>query len=160
MKTKTLAYLLMLGLVAGAPMAFAQDEQPAAEETTEATAEATEEAQPDEKAIKKEARRYWQVKTARMKKGISMLKKVKNAKTSKKVTKALTKLAEKELVAPESNEYTDVVERTFAPIVEKYTEQLDEQLERIETLDSSMFGTSDSDKAMTPELKAAVDKLK
>lgn len=159
----------MLGLIASTPMAFSQDDQQPTKEATAtestkdttATTEETTEAEPDEKAIKKEARRYWQVKTARMKKGVSILKKIKNEKTAKKAVKSLEKLTKTELKKPESNEFTDAVEQAFAPQVEKYTEQLEDHIERLKKQDeSNKTFNPDADKLVSDELTNAVNKLK
>ena len=153
---KIAAYLLLFGLCVTTPMVYAQEDAP---ETTEETTAA--EPTLDEKAIKKEARRYWSAKMAIKKKAVSILKKVKDQKSAKKAAKSLEKLCAKELKAPESNEYSEAVERSFIQHIEKYDEQIDEQVERIDEIGGgySMSGQA-NDKAMTDELQAAINKVK
>jgi hypothetical protein len=155
---KIAAYLLLLGLCVTTPMVYAQEDA-APETTTEETAAA--EPTIDEKAVKKQARRYWQTKMATKKKAVSILKKVKDVKSAKKAAKSLEKLCKKEVKAPESNEFTDAVERSFLMHIEKLDEQLDEQVERIDGLGGGYSASGEqNEKPMTDELKAAIDKVK
>ncbi len=152
---KTIAYLLLLGLFVGTPMVFAQDD--AAPETTEETA-----AEPvvDQKALKKAANRYWSTKMARMKKTASVLKKVKDKKSAKKATKTIEGLCKKELNRPEDSEFMDAAEKRFSMHIDKLNEQIDEELERIDGISDYSNGGNQSDPVMSPELKAAIDKVR
>lgn len=153
---KTIAYLLLLGLFAGTPLVFAQDD--AEPETTEETAA---EPEVDVKALKKEANRYWSVKMARMKKAATTLKKVKDKKSAKKAAKSIEKLCKKENKRPEDSEYMDAAEKRFMIHIEKIEAQLDDEIDRIESLGGSAMGYGgSSEKAMTDELSAAIKKVR
>lgn len=152
---KTLAYLLLLGLFVGTPMALAQDD--VAPEETEETSPA--EPEVDVKALKKAANRYWSTKMNRMKKTVTLLKKVKDKKSSKKVAKSIEKLCKKENPKPEDSEYMQAAENRFAMHIDRFNTQIDEEIERIEELGSSAMG-GNPEVAMTDELKAAINKAR
>ena len=86
---KTIAYLLMFGLILGTPMIYAQDD--AEPEKTEEVSEEQAEPEVDVKALKKAANKYWSTKMARKKKAVAILKKVKDEKSAKKAGKNLVK---------------------------------------------------------------------
>ena len=164
---KPLAYLMLLGLFACTSMVFAQDDaEPATTEEAAAEEESAEEKEPevDEKALKKAANRYWSTKMARKKKAHSILKKVKDKKSGKKAAKQLVKLynldgkSKKETPKPEDSEFMDAAEKRFAPHIEKLDAKIEEEQERIEELDSTAMGMSDSDSgAMNDDLRKGIE---
>lgn len=170
---KPFAYLTLFGLFACTPMVFAQDD--AAPATTEETAaedeNATEEEpQVDEKALKKAANRYWNMKVARKKKAAGILKKVKDKKSAKKAGKALVKLfdlgseekgkgkskgkkegkkdgkkdgkkeGKKDAFLLEDNEFMEDAERRYAVQIDKLNAKIEEEKKRIEELDNTAMG--------------------
>lgn len=175
---KFIAYILLCGMFAVAPMSLAQEDSamgttvnpnpPEKAETT--TEETTEEAEPkvDEKALKKAANRYWKSQMERKKKGVSILKKVKDKKTARKAAKSLTKLTaapkkgkdgkdgKDKNARPEDSEFMDAAEKRFLPHIEKLDEAIEEEVARIEEIKE--WGSNES--AMTDELKSAINTLK
>ena len=120
---KTIAYLLMFGLILGTPMVYAQDE--AEPEKTEEVTEEQAEPEVDEKALKKAANKYWSTKMARKKKAVGILKKVKDEKSAKKAGKNLAKLynltgKKKDAPKPEDSEYMEAAEKRFQSHIEAY----------------------------------------
>ena len=159
---KTIAYLLMFGLIAGTPMVYAQDDAAA---DTEAT---TEQAEPevDVKALKKAANKYWSAKMAKKKKAVAILKKVKDEKSAKKAGRNLVKLynldgKKKDAPKPEDSEYMDAAEKRFLPHIEKLDEAIDEEVDRIEELGSGSmgYGSSTGD-IMTDDLRKGIEAAK
>ena len=168
---KAIVYLLMFGMFGCMSLTMAQDEaepatteQPAAEENTE---ENTEEAEPevDEKALKKAANRYWSTKMAKKKKALSILKKVKDSKSSKKAARQLAKLfnldgKKKEAPRPEDSEIMDAAERRFQSHIEKLDTAISEESERISELDNTgmgSFGSGSSEATMSGELQKGIE---
>lgn len=173
---KFIAYILLCGMFAVAPMSLAQEDSamgstvnPNPPEKAETTTEeeTTEEAEPkvDEKALKKAANRYWKSQMERKKKGVSILKKVKDKKTARKAAKSLTKLTaapkkgkdgKDKNARPEDSEFMDAAEKRFLPHIEKLDEAIEEEVARIEEIKD--WGSNES--AMTDELKSAINTLK
>lgn len=172
---KFIAYILLCGMFAVAPMSLAQEDSamgttvnpnpPEKAETT--TEETTEEAEPkvDEKALKKAANRYWKSQMDKRKKGVSILKKVKDKKTARKAAKSLAKLTaapkkgkdgKDKNAKPEDSEFMDAAEKRFLPHIEKLDEAIDEEVARIEEIKE--WGSNES--AMTDELKSAINSLR
>ena len=172
---KFIAYILLCGMFAVAPMSLAQEDSamgttvnpnpPEKAETT--TEETTEEAEPkvDEKALKKAANRYWKSQMDKRKKGVSILKKVKDKKTARKAAKSLAKLTaapkkgkdgKDKNAKPEDSEFMDAAEKRVLPHIEKLDEAIDEEVARIEEIKE--WGSNES--AMTDELKSAINSLR
>jgi hypothetical protein len=160
---KTIAYLLMFGLILGTPMVYAQDE--AEPEKTEEVSEEQAEPEVDEKALKKAANKYWSTKMARKKKAVGILKKVKDEKSAKKAGKNLAKLynltgKKKDAPKPEDSEYMEAAEKRFQSHIEKLDEAIDEEVKRIEELGSTAMGDSSNDDIMTEELRKGIEAAK
>lgn len=160
---KTIAYLLMFGLILGTPMVYAQDE--AEPEKTEEVTEEQAEPEVDEKALKKAANKYWSTKMARKKKAVGILKKVKDEKSAKKAGKNLAKLynltgKKKDAPKPEDSEYMEAAEKRFQSHIEKLDEAIDEEVKRIEELGSSAMGDPSNEDIMTEELRKGIEAAK
>lgn len=160
---KTIAYLLMFGLILGTPMVYAQDE--AEPEKTEEVTEDQAEPEVDVKALKKAANKYWSTKMARKKKAVAILKKVKDEKSAKKAGKNLVKLynlsgKKKDAPKPEDSEYMDAAEKRFLPHIEKLDEAIDEEVGRIEDLGGSAMGDPSNDDIMTEDLRKGIEAAK
>lgn len=167
---KQIAYMILFGLFACTPLVFAQDDAPETTTKTDSadtdTAKEDEEAEPevDEKALKKAANRYWQTKMAKKKKALSIIKKVKDQKSSKKAAKQLVKLynldgkSKKETKKPEDSEFMDAAEKRFASHIEKLDEQIEEEEARISELDNTAFGSPSegSGKVMNDDLAKGI----
>lgn len=164
---KPIVYLLMFGMFGCMPLTMAQDEAEPATTEQPAAEENTEEAEPevDEKALKKAANRYWSTKMAKKKKALSILKKVKDSKSSRKAARQLAKLfnldgKKKEAPRPEDSEYMDAAERRFQNHIEKLDNAISEEVDRISELDNTAmgsFGGGSTDTVMSSELQKGID---
>lgn len=163
---KTLAYLMIFGLFAGAPVVHAQDDaSPEAAEQTSAEDSSADDSKEDEKALKNEANRYWQTQMLRKKKAVGFLKKVKDKKSGKKAAKQLSKLynldgkGKKDAPKPEDSEYMDAAEKRFSTHIEKLNERIEEEQERINEIGNSSTGYSggNSEPVMSDDLRKGIE---